>query len=227
MIIRPYGLVQDLPRRHRDRRGDLRFIDRHDLDFITPYPRCLCGEQSRQTKPICRGRAGMGDGRQRSSIPAPLGQSLRNKANSAGAERRASALWKQSYGELDTQMASAKQSQFPPAQQWPGAGTAARAAGGTACINKANLPTGTEMGAGRGSHQRRRSGSLRQTNPICRLPTGRCAGGQGCKCCCRRGGLCETKPISRTGKAREGAAAGASVRNKANLHQATGRTSAL
>jgi hypothetical protein len=45
---------------------------------------------------------------------------VRNKANSSQAARRASPLWKGSYGELDIQDASAKQSQFPRGQEGRG-----------------------------------------------------------------------------------------------------------
>jgi hypothetical protein len=58
-------------------------------------------------------------------MPAPLGQSVRNKANSSRAKGRASTLWKKSYDEFDTQKASAKQSQFPHGQEWARAGKTA------------------------------------------------------------------------------------------------------
>jgi hypothetical protein len=45
---------------------------------------------------------------------------------------------------------------------------------GPFALNKANLPTHTEMDAGPGGHRRgRHSGSLRQTNPICRRRAGK------------------------------------------------------
>ena len=54
-----------------------------------------------------------------------------------------------------------------------------------------------EMGAGWGSHRRsRRSGSLRQTNPICPGTAGRGNGGRSRDCYPRWGQTCETKPIS-------------------------------
>jgi hypothetical protein len=59
-----------------------------------------------------------GRGPARSHIPLPLGQNVRNKANSSGAARGTSVLWKRSYGALDTHKASTKQSQFPRGRRW-------------------------------------------------------------------------------------------------------------
>jgi hypothetical protein len=62
------------------------------------------------------------------SNPMPI---VRNKANPPRAVRRASTFRTKSYGTLDTQKASAKQSQFLRGWQWARAGKVARAAGGT------------------------------------------------------------------------------------------------
>jgi hypothetical protein len=85
----------------------------------------------RQTNPIRPAPAG-----KRRWLPGPQalpppGTSAPNKANPFGAIRRASTLWEKSYGELDTQETSAKQSQFPHGPRRPRIGKAANAAGGT------------------------------------------------------------------------------------------------
>jgi hypothetical protein len=73
--------------------------------------------------PVVRNKANLPSaGRNRrgpARSPAPLGQSVRNKANSTGATRRTSALWKKGYDELGVQKALAKQSQFPGRDGWP------------------------------------------------------------------------------------------------------------
>ena len=88
-----------------------------------------------------------------------------------------------------------KQSQSPAATgaDADGRGRRRGAVVGTACTNKANLPTPTERGTGRRS---RRSGRLRQTNPICPVPAGKGTGGQGGTPCRHRGQARQTKPIS-------------------------------
>jgi hypothetical protein len=73
-------------------------------------------------------------------MPAPLSKSVRNKANSVEATGRASTWWKKTYGELNMQETSAKQSQFPHGQHWARAGNAVGAAHRAGCTNKANLP---------------------------------------------------------------------------------------
>jgi len=70
-------------------------------------------------------------------MPAPLGQSVRNKANSAEAAGWASTWWKRIYCELNLQKTSTKQSQF--AQGPHRARAAMAAAGGARVRNKANL----------------------------------------------------------------------------------------
>jgi hypothetical protein len=71
-------LVEDLPQRHRDHRGGLGFIDRHDLDFIL---RALwVSVVSLRTKPIPRiDRSGRG--RARSPAEPSLGPIVPNKPN--------------------------------------------------------------------------------------------------------------------------------------------------
>jgi hypothetical protein len=80
-----------------------------------------------------------GRGPVRSPRPAPPGPSVRNKANSARATWRASTLWKESYDELDSQKASAKQSQSPDGQQWARGGRTAGATGGARRAKQSQL----------------------------------------------------------------------------------------
>jgi hypothetical protein len=63
--------------------------------------------------------------------------------------------------------------------------------------NKTNLPTWTQMDAGRGSHRRScRSGRLRQTNPICRRWAGKTiAKAGGLDDATRQGQVRQTNPI--------------------------------
>jgi hypothetical protein len=146
-------LVKDLPQRHRHPRGDLGFIDGPIGAKQSQFP--------------YRGRNGQGPAR--SPRPPPLGQSVRNKANSSGATRRARTLWEKSYDAFDTPTASAKQSQFPHRQRWARLGKAARAAGETHRAEQSQLaPHRPEKDAGR----------------------------QGRRCGRRWGRACETKPIS-------------------------------
>ena len=63
---------------------------------------------------------------------------VRNKANSAEAAGRASTWWKTSYGELNMQGTSAKQSQFPHRPQWARAPKAA--AGGDKRAKRSQFP---------------------------------------------------------------------------------------
>ena len=92
---------------------------------------------ARQTKPIPGGPAPV-DHLGRFGVPPWDGKdqfdprkrgtpnrNMRNKPNRSGTIRRASALRKMSYGELDTQQTSAKQSQFPPGPQQLRVGRAA------------------------------------------------------------------------------------------------------
>ena len=66
-----------------------------------------------------------------SSVPAPPGRNVRNKANSTRATRTASTWRKKSYGTFGGQTASAKQSQLPDERPEARAGKAAGAAAGT------------------------------------------------------------------------------------------------
>ena len=93
-----------------------------------------------------------------------LGTSAPNKANSSRATRRASALWKRRYDELDLQGPSAKQSQFRDGRACARADKAAGSAGGTGCANKANSPHGRQWpragmaaSAGGGVHRAKQS----------------------------------------------------------------------
>ena len=94
-----------------------------------------------------------GRGPARSPMPTLPGQSVRNKANRSRATRRTSALWRKSYGELGTQKASAKQSQFPHGPRWPRAGKAAGATGGTHRAKQSQFP-GSGRRGGPGVHHR-------------------------------------------------------------------------
>jgi hypothetical protein len=81
-----------------------------------------------------------------------------NKANSAQAAGRASALWKQTYGELYMQETSAKQSQFAHRRYRAKARKGARAAGRTELYKQSQFaPGGLEepLGQGRKCHRGR------------------------------------------------------------------------
>jgi hypothetical protein len=67
---------------------------------------------------------------------AATGANAPNKANGSWVTRKASTLWRTSYGELDSQRALAKQSQFAPGRWRVGVGKAVRAAGGTHCAKR-------------------------------------------------------------------------------------------
>ena len=128
-------LVEDLPQRHKD---DLGFLDRHDLDFILrTLGVSAVSLRAKQSQSSCRDRNGREPAR--SPRPLPLGQSVRNKANSSRAARRTSTFWKKSYDTLDTRHASVKQSQFPPGQQWVRVGKLPVPPVGPRVRNKANF----------------------------------------------------------------------------------------
>jgi hypothetical protein len=75
------------------------------------------------------------------TMPPVRGTNVRNKANSAGGTGRASSWWKRSYGELNMQKTSAKQSQFPHGPPWVTAGKAA--AGGDRCAKRSQFASAT------------------------------------------------------------------------------------
>jgi hypothetical protein len=127
-------------------------------------------------------RAGS-NGRRAARLPVPpVGPSVRNKANLPPVPANIKALVtrarKRSGGDAQPtrkrRMArgnSAKQSQFARTgrRRCRLAGAETLLSLGTIVRNKANLPAGTKMGAGRRSDQRGHGSSLlRQTNPICR-----------------------------------------------------------
>lgn len=111
-----------------------------------------------KTKPICQERAGMGGGRQSCPCRRRGTKACKTKPIPARAARRASTLWIKTYGGLNMQWTSKKQSQFPAE---PGA-RGLRDAGRGACTNKPNLaeaycakqsqsaPDGPEEALGRG-----------------------------------------------------------------------------
>ncbi len=189
--------------------------------------------RAKQSQFPCTGGNGGGPAR----LPVPLGQSVRNKANSTRAVRGTNTLWKKSYDEPDLPRAPAKQSQFPDGPRWAKAGRAASAASGTSCTNKPNLPMGRKMGTGRRSHRQSRRGSVAANKPNLprsngRRVRGKAAGaaatgdkrakrsqiaphrpekalaGRTGRDCRRSGRSCKTKPIC-PGSTGRGAAAGA------------------
>jgi hypothetical protein len=75
---------------------------------------------------------------------------VQSKANSAGAARKASALWQNSYDELDSQKTWAKQSQLPYVQGWARPNKGAGPASGTHCAKQSQFLMGEQEGAGTG-----------------------------------------------------------------------------
>ena len=118
-------VVEGLPQRRRDIEAPL---DRSD--WVPKRDRSRLGSQYR-----------LGAGK---TSPVRVNAVLRTKACETKpipprAKRRASTLQKRSYDELDTQQASAKQSQFPRGQQWARAGKPASPPVGPVVRNKANF----------------------------------------------------------------------------------------
>ena len=165
MSSKEHVLAGDLLQRHRDPSGDLRFIRRHDLDFLlrglrvsvasirakrSQFPAEIQRTESWQAgedpppAPIVRSEANVpragrhGRGPARSPMPLPLGENVQNEANPSRAQQRASTLWTKSYDTLDTQRASSKQSQFPRGQPCARAAKTASATGEPSMRNKAN-----------------------------------------------------------------------------------------
>ena len=123
--------------------------------------------QARQTKPISGGRAPVGEGRQGRQCRRRQAQTCETKPIPSGATRSASPLWKESYGELEPQKASTKQSQFPPDRGGQGSERLPMSPAGPIVRNKANWPAPTGRGGGRrGRKCCRRWGPARQTKPI-------------------------------------------------------------
>ena len=107
-----------------------------------------------------------------------------NKANSAEAAGWASTWWKKSYGELNMQEPSAKQSQFPP--DGHGQRVGGRATGGTCRAKRSQFASARPQEAP--------PGPVVQTKPIGPRPTGSGAG-PGPEMPPPTGQTCETKPI--------------------------------
>jgi hypothetical protein len=130
--------------------------------------------------PIVRNKANSpeagrdGQGPAKSPMPAPRDQSVRNKANSAQAAGRTSTLWKKTYGELNMQETSVKQSQFAHRRHWAKAGKGTRAGGRTELYKQSQFAPD------------------RLDEPL----------GRGRKCCHGRAQACKTKPIFRPGPTR-------------------------
>jgi len=106
--------------------------------------------------PIVRNKANSpeagrdGQGPAKSPMPAPRDQSVRNKANSAQAAGRTSTLWKKTYGELNMQETSVKQSQFAPGRLGETLGRGRKCCHGRAqaCKTKPILAPGRHNGSG-------------------------------------------------------------------------------
>ena len=75
---------------------------------------------------------------------------VRSKANSAGAARKASALWQNSYDELDSQKTWAKQSQLPYVQGWARLNKGTGPASGAHYAKQSQFLMGEQEGAGTG-----------------------------------------------------------------------------
>jgi hypothetical protein len=98
---------------------------------------------------------------------AAAGASAPNKANCPRAMRKASTVWRTSYGELNPQRALAKQSQFAPGRWWAGVGKAVRATGGTERAKQSQFPrAGREGESLQGCPDRRRWAKACETQPI-------------------------------------------------------------
>ena len=133
-------------KRPRQNKANSRTDSREQGSASLPVPPTGPIVQNKANLPSSRGN---GRGLARSSMAAPLGQGVRNKANSrtdrtghgtarlpgppvgpivrnkANSPRaawRASTLWNKSYNELDLQRASEKQSQFPGSGRREGSG---------------------------------------------------------------------------------------------------------
>ena len=193
MSSKEHILAGDLLQRHRAPSGHLRFIRRHDLDFLlsglgvsvasirakrSQFPAetqraesWQAGEGPRrrkscETKPMSRGRAGMGEGRQGrpcryrwaktcKTKPIPpehnKGQVLcgpRVMTHWTRKEPRPNKANPRTDGRgqgpprlpVPPGTKHAKQSQFPPRQQWASTGNAASAADGTHRTKRSQFP---------------------------------------------------------------------------------------
>ena len=130
--------------------------------------------------------------------PQP-GQFCETKPISAEAAWWISTFWKSSYGELDRQETSAKQSQFSCGRQWATAGKGAGAPGRGNCAERTQFPSLAEE-VGLPTPNLRRAERAKQTQ----------SGRAGRRAGASQGRMCETNPI----RARDAAPAGPTVQNK-------------